>query len=178
MKFIIGSVSERKIDVAKKLIEQFFEGENLVVLGHPSDSEVPDTPYDKQTFDGAKKRAQNSKIAIPDGDYHIGLESGLINRYDNIYEEAWAVVIDANGKEYYGYSSGLKVPLYLLERMDELKMEHCDVMTIVEKELGNLPNDTWGTYSGGVIAREKSLEESLRNALIQIIAPNDSLYKK
>lgn len=62
--------------------------------------------------------------------------------------------------------------------MDELKMEHCDMMTIIEKEFGKLPNDTWGTYSGGAILREISLEEALRNALIQIAAPDNSFYKK
>lgn len=57
-------------------------------------------------------------------------------------------------------------------------MEHCDVMTIIEKEFGNLPNDTWSTYSGGVIIREISLEEAIRNSLIQIVSPDKSFYNK
>lgn len=178
MKFVIGSASKIKVDVVEKLIRQLFSGKNIIVEGYAASSQVPDTPYDKQTFDGARNRAIDSKIHVTDGDYYIGLESGLIERYNHIYEEAWAAVITSNGKEYYGYSSGLKVPDYVLRRMDELKIEHSDVMTIIEEEFGKIPNDTWGTYSGGMLAREVSLEEAVRNTLIQLVESGTSFYGK
>lgn len=177
IKFIIGSASKRKINTAEKIIRQLFN-DNISIIGHNAKSQMPDTPYDKQTFDGAKNRALDSKTHIADGNFYIGLESGLIERYGHIYEEAWAAVITSDNKEYFGYSSGLKVPDYILKRMNELKMEHCDIMTIIEEEFGKLPNDTWGTYSGGILLREISLEEALRNALIQITASDNSFYKK
>lgn len=177
IKFIIGSISKRKINAAEKIIRQLFNN-NISIIGYNAESQMPDTPYDKQTFDGAKNRALDSKTHITDKDFYIGLESGLLERYGHIYEEAWAAVITSDGKEYFGYSSGLKVPDYILKRMDELKMEHCDVMTVIEEEFGKLPNDTWGTYSGGALLREISLEEALRNTLIQITAPDNSFYKK
>jgi non-canonical (house-cleaning) NTP pyrophosphatase len=179
MKFIIGSMSARKIKIAEKIIRQFFiDQKDIYIEGFGAKSQMPDTPWDKQTFDGAKNRAIDSKFNIKDGDYYIGLESGLVERYGHIYEEAWVVVITSDNKEYNGYSSGLKVPDFILKRMDELKMEHSDVMTIIEKEYGKLPNDTWGTYSGGTLLREVGLEEALRNAFIQITAPEVSFYKK
>jgi hypothetical protein len=62
--------------------------------------------------------------------------------------------------------------------MNELQLPHNETMTILEKE-HNLPDaDTWGTYSGNKLLREISLEESLRNALIQIFATDKSFYKK
>lgn len=178
MKFVIGSTSDRKIKIAEKVIRELFFGKDIAVDSYAAISGVPETPYDEQTFDGAKNRALNTKGNIKGGDYYIGIESGLIERYGHIYEEAWAAVFDKEGKEFFGYSSGLKVPDYILQRMNELAMEHCDVMTLVEKEFGKLPNDTWGTYSGDTISRETSLEEALRNALIQIAAPESSFYKK
>lgn len=177
MKFIIGSTSQRKIDAAKNIIDEFFKDEEIVINGHASVSGVPETPWDKETFDGAKNRATDIRTHFPIADYYIGLESGLIERYGHVYEEAWCVVISADGKEFYGYSSGLKVPDYVLGKMDELKIPHCEVMTILEEEHGKLPNDTWGNYSGGMIVREVSLKESVRNALIQIVAPEKSFYK-
>lgn len=177
MKFIIGSASERKIDVAKGVINEFFKDADTVVEGYASVSGVPETPWDKETFDGATNRAIDAWNHVKGADYYIGLESGLIERYGHIYEEAWAVVSDGK-KEFYGYSSGLKVPDYVLSKMDGLKMPHSEVMTILEKEHGKLPNDTWGSYSGGIIIRETSLKEAIRNALIQIVAPEESFYKK
>lgn len=177
MKFVIGSESKRKIDIAEKIIRQFFNDE-ISIESFAAKSQMPDTPWDRQTFDGARNRALDSKNNITERDYYIGLESGLIERYGHIYEEAWAVIITEDGKEYSGYSSGLKVPDFILKKMDDMKMEHSDVMTVIEEEYGNLPNDTWGTYSGGTIQREVSLEEALRNASIQITCPDTGFYKK
>jgi inosine/xanthosine triphosphatase len=178
MKFVIGSESKRKIDIADKVIKQYFARDEVGIRSFGAKSQMPDTPWDRQTFGGARNRALDSKSKIAEGDYYIGLESGLIERYGHIYEEAWAVIITKDGKEYNGYSSGLKVPDFILKKMDEMKMEHSDVMTVIEEEYGYMPNDTWGTYSGNTIQREVSLEEALRNALIQIICPETGFYKK
>ena len=178
MKCIIGSVSERKINTVKKIFREYVRNADIDVQGYATVSGVPDTPWDIETFQGAYHRAMHSKANIFDAQYYIGLESGLVERFGHIYEEAWCAVVTAEGKEFFGYSSGLKVPDYVLRRMDELKMEHSDVMTLLEKEHGELPNDTWGSYSGGIVLREVSLEEALRNALIQIIAPEESFYMK
>ena len=178
MKCVIGSASERKINTAKKIFREYGEYADVDVQGYAAVSGVPDTPWDIETFQGAYHRAMNSKTNVLGAQYYIGLESGLVERFGHIYEEAWCAVVTAEGKEFFGYSSGLKVPDYVLHKMDELKMEHSDVMTLLEKEHDKLPNDTWGSYSGGVVLREVSLEEALRNALIQIVAPEESFYMK
>lgn len=178
MKIIIGSISERKIDIARKILtEQLSLSGNLDIEGYKSNSGVPDTPYDKQTFDGSTNRANDAKNNIPSANMWVGLESGLVERYGHMYEEAWCTII-TNNETFYGYSSGLKVPDFILGEMKKLNKEHCDVMTIIEEKHGNLPNDTWGTYSGGIIPRTVSLEEALRNAVIQFVAPDHSFYKK
>ena len=179
MRFVIGSMSKRKIEVAEKVIRQLFlDDQGIMVEGYGAVSGVPETPYDMQTYVGAQNRARDARVHAPGADYYIGLESGLTERYGHIYEEAWSVVLTAEGKEYAGYSSGLKVPDYVLQKMDTLKMKHNEVMAILEQEHGKLPNDTWGNYSGGILIREVSLEEAIRNALIQIVAPQISFFKK
>lgn len=177
MKIITGSASKRKIDITEKVVKQLFNDTTIEVTGYASVSGVPETPYDKETFDGARNRALDAQGNVPDADCYIGLESGLIERYGHIFEEAWCVVLFDN-KEYYGYSSGLKVPDFILEKMDTLGRPHSEVMHLIEQEYNKTPSDTWGTYSGAAILREVSLEEALRNALIQVTAPEDSLYKK
>lgn len=44
------------------------------------------------------------------------LESGLVERFGQIYEEAWACVISSEMNEYFGYSSGLKVPDSIIKK--------------------------------------------------------------
>jgi non-canonical (house-cleaning) NTP pyrophosphatase len=178
MHIYIGSTSERKIAVVEKVVLSFFPNDDIILKGFAAASGVPETPWDRETYDGARNRALHVRKEYEDADLCIGLESGLIERYGHIFEEAWSVVIDRRGVEYYGYSSGLKVPDYIFAKMNELGLPHSEVMAIIERDHGKLPNDTWGTYSGGLIARTVSLEESLRNALIQVVAPEHSFYKK
>lgn len=177
MKIITGSGSKRKIDIVEKVARQILENQIFEVSGYAAKSGVPETPYDKETFDGARNRAIDSRDNVSGADYYIGLESGLIERYGHIFEEAWCVVLVGN-KEYYGYSSGLKVPDFILEKMEQLGKPHSEVMGLIEEEFTKTPSDTWGTYSGGLIAREVSLEEAVRNALLQLVETEDSLYQK
>lgn len=173
----IGSTSERKIEAVRRVFSEYIRGEDPVVCrGHAVPSGVPETPFDRQTYEGAKQRAAGAHVGEPKASYAIGLESGLVERYGHIYEEAWAVCIDAQGKEYCGYSSGLKVPDYILQEMQKLGRPHYEVMTLIENRRGHLPNDTWGTYSGGRILRSVSLEEAIRNAVIQVVADPKGLY--
>ena len=92
MQIIIGSTSGRKIKMAQKVADQLF-GTQINVAGCPAESEMPDTPWDKQTFDGAKNRALNARKLSPGAGYHVGIESGLVERYGHVYEEAWTVGI-------------------------------------------------------------------------------------
>lgn len=178
MKFAIGTTSSLKLSIAEKNICIFFDKAKTSVTGYKASSGVSATPYDKETFDGARNRAIDTQEHMP-ADFYVGIESGLVERYSHIYEEAWTVIISKSGDEFYGYSSGLKVPDSIIKEMDALKKPHYEVMEMLEKEMNITgPNDTWGTYSGGVILRDVSIEESLRNALIQIVAPEHSLYRK
>ena len=85
MKFIIGSTSKRKIDVAEKIIRKFFDKSKIPIEGYSAKSLMPETPWGEQTFDGARNRAVDSKDNTTDVDYCIGLESGLIERYGHNY---------------------------------------------------------------------------------------------
>lgn len=177
MKIAIGSKNQRKIDVAKRVFKQYFQEQNIDVIGINADSGVSETPYDIETYQGAKNRANFAKKESS-ADYYVGLESGLVERYGHLYEEAWAVIVTASDNEFAGYSSGLKVPDYITSRMKQEKLKHYEVMNLIEKEMGNIPNDTWGTYSGGTIARKVSLEEALRNAVIQMLPTDKNLFTR
>lgn len=179
MRIAVGTKNKRKIETVQKVLKQILENKNFEVDSYSSNSGVPDTPWGEQTYNGAHNRAIECRANIKNADYYIGLESGLVERYGQIYEEAWACVIDKADDEFFGYSSGLKVPTYIVKKMEELKMEHCDVMGLLDKEENRIDNDdTWGTYSKKMIIRDTSLEESLRNALIQVFAPKNSYYNK
>lgn len=170
----LGSTSQQKLIATQSVLEKLLQTPYKIIQIN-IDSGVPDTPWGQQTKEGARNRA-GTQVSSPG--IHIGLESGLIQRYDNIYEEAWACIKKDN-REFYGYSSGLLVPTYITERMKQENIEHGPLMRKIRNET-SLENDkdTWGLYSNYKILRQVSLEESLRNALVQILDDEHSLYKK
>lgn len=178
MKIVIGTKSKRKINTVKKVISQILPKVKFEILSYPSISGVSETPWDKDTINGAKNRAKYCKNKFKNADYYIGLESGLVERFGQVYEEVWACILNNDNIEYYGFSSGLKVPDYIINKMNKLKIEHRDVMDIIYKDNDINDNDTWGAYSNKMINRNIGLEEALRNACIQIFAPPESLYRK
>ncbi len=174
MKVIIGTTSKLKIETVARAIKGI-AGVDPSIRGEDVASGVPDTPWDEQTKLGAVNRAR--RISETHADiYAIGLESGLVTRYGNTYEEAWCCIIHQD-TEYLGYSSGLMLPAIVTQEMAESGEEHGPTLRKIRERL-EIENDkdTWGLYTGYQLMRTVSLEEALRNALIQAISGEKSLY--
>jgi inosine/xanthosine triphosphatase len=177
MHVLVGSTNSLKIDVTAAVFGRYLGTDSVHVSGLAVPSGVRDTPAGHQTLDGARNRAFRCRQRRP-ADYHVGLESGLVERFGHWYEEAWAVVLARDGAEVKGYSSGLRVPDHVLERMASSGRTHAEVMEIVERKGGMPWSETWGTYSGGLLLRRVGLEEALRNALIQLLPSPNGLYQR
>jgi len=176
MRIIVGTKNIKKIAVVKSVFENFYAENTVIVAGHDADSKMPEAPLDQQTYDGALNRAE-ACFALGSADYYVGLESGLVERYGHTFEEAWAVIIASSSKKHIGYSSGLMIPNVVVDRMQKGEL-HNNIMAEFDK-LFDLPDDnrdTWSRYTGGSISRIVSLEESLRNALIQNSPSKRNLY--
>lgn len=176
MKIIIGTKNQKKIDVALGVFKSVLGVEDVTVEARDAQSGVPEAPHDQETYQGAYNRATEC-FKVGGADYYIGIESGLTERYGNMFEEAWAIVISHDGAERVGYSSGLMLPKTVVDRMNA-GQKHNEIMAYFDKEF-NLPDDnrdTWSRYTGGNISRQVSLEEALRNALIQVVHSERNLY--
>ena len=176
MKIIVGTNNPAKVAVVVAVFERTLKAARAEVVGRDVTSGVPEAPRDQQTYDGARNRAL-ACAELGGADYYVGVESGLVERYGHMFEEAWAVVVDRSGVERIGYSSGLLLPAVVVARM-ETGEKHNHIMASFDHEF-NLPDDnrdTWSRYSGGALSRRISLEEALRNALIQLIAAYQNLY--
>ena len=179
MNFVVGSLSKRKLESVERVLKDILIDEHFTIKGYDALSSVPTTPWDKETFDGAQNRALDCKRHIQ-ADYYIGIESGGVTRYGHIFEEAWCCIVDKKNNKYYGYSSGLTVPNVILKEMTDNNLKHYEVINKLKMlhDIKTDSNNTWGFYSAEKIMRETSLEEAIRNAVIQIFAPQDSLYNK
>jgi non-canonical (house-cleaning) NTP pyrophosphatase len=177
MKFIIGTTSDIKLNAAKKVIRDLLGNDDFKLTGCEADSGVSDTPRNEETLSGARSRAYNCQQQHPDADFWIGLESGLVERYNTLFEEVWVCAISSDQKELLGISSALKVPDYLIREMQEKGEEHRETMRRLRTNPEG-PKDTWGDYTGGTLLRTTGMEEALRNSLIQKFCPPYSYYQK
>ncbi len=176
MKIIVGTKNQKKVDVVTSVFKDILKQPSLEVTSYNAQSLVPEAPHDRETYEGAMNRAKDCEQS-GDADYYVGIESGIVNRYGNIFEEAWAVIISKNGTSQIGYSSGLLLPNVVVGRMNSGEL-HNDILADIDK-MFDLPEDnrdTWSRYTGGSISRQVSLEESLRNALIQSTDSERNLY--
>lgn len=177
MNILIGTKNQKKITIVQSVFTEVLSDANISVSAHHADSQVPEAPHNKETYQGALNRATEC-ASIGGADYYVGIESGLVERYGNMFEEAWAVIIPQDGTPLVGYSSGLILPQVVSTRMKNGE-KHNEIMNYYDT-LFDLPDDnrdTWSRYTGGVISREVSLAESVRNALIQTVASDRNLYK-
>lgn len=177
MKIIIGTKNQKKVSIVQSVFENITGITQIEIISHDAPSGVPEAPHDKQTYEGATNRAK-ACVQLGGADYYIGIESGLVNRYGQYFEEAWAVIITNEAKVLLGYSSGLVLPNIVVKRMSNGE-KHNEIMADYDK-LFNLPEDnrdTWSRYTGGNISREVSLAEAVRNALIQTSESERNLYK-
>lgn len=177
MKVAIGTFNSMKINTVEKIFNEIFSLDSLEVISLDVDSKVPEAPHGIETYHGAMNRAKACNKILA-ADYYVGIESGLVERYGNLFEEAWAIVISNNNDEYIGYSSGLLIPSVVAKKIKNGE-KHYDIMNYYDK-LFNLPDDnrdTWSRYTGGNISRQLSLDEALRNALIQLAPSELNLYK-
>lgn len=177
MKISIGTKNQKKIEVTAAVFKGVLAMKRVEVTGYDVASNVPEAPHDNETYEGALNRA-TACTEIGSADYYVGIESGLVERYGYMFEEAWAVVIAADGTRRIGYSSGLMVPQTVVNRIHDGE-KHNEIMASIDKQF-NLPDDnrdTWSRYTGGNISRQISIEEALRNALIQFVSSERNLYQ-
>lgn len=175
MKIIVGTKSKLKLNIVKKVFAKYLD-KNTEVYGVDISSEVSESPFGKDVFNGAKNRAINARNKEK-GDIYIGIESGQTKRYNIKFDETWCCIY-YNRKIYYGYSSGLVLPKKVVNEMKD--KTHKNAMIKIKKDFDDnkkYSKNTWSNYSNKLISRNISIEESIRNALIPIIASSKSLYK-
>lgn len=183
MRILVGTENKRKIEAVRTVIDDVFVGDNeYAITGFSAVSDVSETPLGEETKQGAINRAVSAEKHNTDYDLYIGIESGLINRFGDWYEEVWSAII-YDGKIYTAYSSGVKLPESISTKLLPDVSNHRDIMNSfrVKYNMGidaALGVDTWGDYTGNKISREIGLEEAVRNALVQIFPGKGSLYSR
>jgi non-canonical (house-cleaning) NTP pyrophosphatase len=170
--FLLNSKSRIKKEALQEVLNVYLK-KSFLIKEQLKQINFPETPFNRLTFLGAKKRALVLKKFILKNQSEIvliGLESGLVKRNSIWFEECWCYLIYKD-KFYYGYSSGFPLPKNILKKLKIKK--HKEIMKEMEAENNILSKDTWAHYSKNLISRKESIKEAFRNALISFLIDNN-----
>ncbi|MCL5090920.1 MAG: inosine/xanthosine triphosphatase [Patescibacteria group bacterium] len=159
MKIYIGTKNEKKIQLAREIFASL--DSTIEVIGCSAKSEVSDTPWDEDTFKGARNRSKNS-LNNPDADFGLGLETGLTERYGKIYEETWCWTRGSKGNESWGYSSGNVISENIQKRVIENKELNTKSLEVFDNS-----SNSWVLYSGNLELRNTCLSNAIKLSAIQ-----------
>ncbi len=130
MKVLVGTKNPGKLEGAKRAFENYFK--NVEIIGVKVSSNVADQPVNLDTYKGAKNRVINlikyAKENNIEADYYCAIESGISNGLGKWAIINVSVVVDKNGYESFGTSSGFPVPESLVQK-------------IIDTDLGSVMDD-------------------------------------
>ena len=166
---IVGSTNPVKIAAVRAVILRI--ASEAIVTGVAVPSGVPDQPFgDEETQQGARVRAHG---ALASGaSLGIGLEGGVVRQPDGSLRScAWAVIVDATGREGMGGSLSMPLPPAVAERVlggEELGLAMDAVAQVVGTKHGQ---GAVGILTAGLVDRQRAYEPIIAYALAPWLAP-------
>ncbi len=171
----VGSQNPVKVAAVAKEMQRIL-GSEVDVEGVGVSSDVPEQPQADHTLEGAQNRARAALQAMPEADYAVGVEAGLVQFPG---DEASAdvqscVVLDRNGRETNGWGPGFHYPEWVRRRAESGEMIS-DILGPVAKDprIGGTTGAI-GYLSDGLMDRTELTEVAVLMAFVPRIRP--SLY--
>ena len=157
----VGSLNPVKTEAVRSVMERIFG--DVILKAYDVPSGVREQPWNNETCEGAVNRANAAMI---DCDLSVGIEAGVFEVYDRLYDVQHCVIIDAAGRMTIGMSSGFRYP-------DDVAELLRNGMTVGEAMKLLYTNDSRGRKEGavgvlskGLLDRKTLTEQSVTAAMI------------
>ncbi|MBC7080973.1 MAG: pantetheine-phosphate adenylyltransferase [Thermoplasmatales archaeon] len=116
LKVFIGSKNEVKIEAVKEVFNEFFKGIEIIYEFVGIDTKKQ--PWNEEIIEGAINRAKKACI---NGDYGVGIESGIKEEKGFYFIEQYTAIFDKTGYTTLGKSPSFQCPTHLIEALREGK---------------------------------------------------------
>ncbi len=157
----VGSANRVKVAAVRSVMERVYGDVRITAVDVPSG--VPDQPFGDQTHQGSKNRA---RAALGCHDMAVGIEAGVFEMLDGLYDIQHCTIISRDGKVTYGHGSGFRYP----DGIAELVRNGMTVGDAVHEIYGNTDigkrQGAVGLLSKGLIDRKTLTEQSVIAAMI------------
>lgn len=164
---VVGSTNHVKIEAVRTVMERIYG--KVKVTGVEVSSGVPEQPWEGQTREGAVNRA---KAALGDHDLSVGIEAGVFECPDGLYDFQYCAVLDRDGHLTVGSGPGFMYPPKVAElvRAGDTVGNAMDAV-FGEKDIGK-GQGAIGFLSKGLLDRKALTEQSVTAAMVPRL--NDS----
>lgn len=158
---VVGSANHVKVEAVRTVMERIYG--RVRVTGSDVPSGVPEQPFGPQTREGAVNRA---RAALGDHDLAVGIEAGVFEKEDGLYDYQYCAVLDRSGRLTVGTGSGFMYPPAVASLVRG-GMTVGDAMAQVfgEKEIGK-GQGAIGFLSRGLLDRKGLTEQSVTAAMV------------
>ncbi len=164
---VVGSTNHVKVEAVREVMTRIFGEVRVTGIAVPSG--VPEQPREEQTREGALNRA---KAALGDHDMAVGIEAGVFEREEGLYDVQYCAVIDRSGRITVGTGSSFMYPPEVADLVRKGKtvgesMKDVFDQPDIGKGLGAI-----GFLSRGLLDRKGLTEQSVIAAMVPRL--NDS----
>ena len=170
MRIVVASRNPVKLRAVEAAFSNTFSGEPLEINSADVASDVSDQPMsDEETRSGARNRARNARLAVPDARFWVGLEGGIQLIDEQLIAFAWMAVLGLGQR--IGEARTVTLPLpqavkALIDEGHELGEANDRVFsTFNSKQKGG----AFGLLTNGLYTRESVYTEAVTVALIPFV---------
>jgi inosine/xanthosine triphosphatase len=157
----VGSDNPVKVRAVRSVMKRIYS--DVVVSASRVENHVGEQPWGEETLKGAIERA---KHAIENADFGVGIEAGVFEMKDGLYDVQYCAVIDKMGRITIGHGSGFKLPSCIEKDLRNGKT----VGTIFEGISGtrNIGRKQGAIHflTRGIITRQKLTEQCVLAAMV------------
>lgn len=157
----VGSLNPVKVEAVRIVMEKIYGSVRIFPVN--SKSGVSEQPFEDETVKGAINRA---KDALGNHKMAVGIEAGVFERYDGLYDIQHCAIIDDTGKITIGMGSGFRYPDKIAELVRNGKtVGEAMSATYAENDIGR-EQGAIGILSKGLLDRRELTEQSVLNAML------------
>ena len=165
----VGSKNPVKVAAVRSVLNRIATSARVEAVSVAST--VRDQPFgDEETIRGALARARAAREALG-GELGVGIEGGVVESADGLRTCAWAVVVDASGRQGVGGSLAMLLPTAVARFIREEGLELGEAMDRLTGERNTKHRQgAVGILTAGLVDRQAAYEVILTYALAPFLS--------
>lgn len=157
----VGSLNPVKVSAVKRVVSELFS--SVEVTAMEVRSEVPEQPRGEETRKGAINRAF---AALGKADLGIGLEAGVFETPDGLYDVQYCAVLDRRGRCSVGHGMGFRYPPEAAELVRGGMTVGAAFRQLYGKERDGRKDGAIGFLTKGALSRTELAEQAVMAAMV------------